>query len=202
MSQDQSDCFANMQETSYNDLSFTLIDILLCGESFNLFSDLQKSLSRFWFSLRSKISFNNSKVWEENKNKDSESSNQQRFLNNKRDDWNLCREEVEMVMGQLGLFCSLESEELKESMGSDDLSQLFDEKEPSLEEVKEAFDVFDENRDGFIDAEELQRVLQKLGLKEGFTLDNCRKMISACDENRDGRIDFTEFVKFMEHIFS
>ncbi|KAF2299440.1 hypothetical protein GH714_031956 [Hevea brasiliensis] len=137
--------------------------------------DLQKSLSRFWFSLRSKISFNNSKVWEENKNKDSESSNQQRFLNNKRDDWNLCREEVEMVMGQLGLFCSLESEELKESMGSDDLSQLFDEKEPSLEEVKEAFDVFDENRDGFIDAEELQRVLQKLGLKEGFTLDNCRK---------------------------
>ncbi|KAF2313611.1 hypothetical protein GH714_012389 [Hevea brasiliensis] len=105
----------------------------------------QRNFSRFWFSIRSKLSFGKSKVCEENKNQDSESSNQQDYFS-RRDDRNLCREEVEMVMGKLGLFCSAESEELKESMGSDELSQLFDEKEPSLEEVKKAFDVFDEKR--------------------------------------------------------
>lgn len=198
---DQPKSSKDMHTISYNELFFTLLEILLCGLFFDKVSDLQKFFSRFWFSLRSKHSFGNSKVWEENKNQDSESSNQQRYFN-KRDDRNLSREEVEMVMGKLGLFCSGESEELQESMGSDELSQLFDEKEPSLEEVKEAFDVFDENKDGFIDAQELQSVLQKLGLREGFSQENYREMIRAYDENRDGRIDFNEFVKFMENIFS
>lgn len=106
-----------------------------------------------------------------------------------------------MVMEKLGIFCSPEGEELQEWFGSNELSGLFDEKEPSLEEVKEAFDVFDENRDGFIDAGELQTVLCILGLKEGKQLENCKKMIRTFDENRDGRIDFNEFVKFMENGF-
>ena len=59
----------------------------------------------------------------------------------------------------MDFFCSLESEELQEKYGSKELSKLFEEQEPSLEEVKQAFDVFDENKDGFIDAKELQRVL-------------------------------------------
>lgn len=198
---DQPESSKDMHTISYNELFFTLLHILLCGLFLDEVSDLQKFFSSFWFSLRSKHSFGNSKVWEENKNQDSESSNQQRYFN-KRDDRNLSRDEVEMAMGKLGLFCSGESEELQESMGSDELSQLFDEKEPSLEELKEAFDVFDEKRDGFIDAEELQKLLLKLGLKEGSTMDNCRKMITACDENGDGRIDFIEFVKFMERVFS
>lgn len=104
-------------------------------------------------------------------------------------------------MGNLGIFRNLESEELQEYYGSDELSRLFEEEEPSLEELKEAFDVFDVNRDGFIDALELQRVLCILGLKEGLKMDNCNKMIKNFDENRDGRIDFREFVKFMEHSF-
>ncbi|ESR56647.1 hypothetical protein CICLE_v10024475mg, partial [Citrus x clementina] len=84
---------------------------------------------------------------------------------------------------------------------SRELSRLFEEKEPSLEEVKDAFDVFDENKDGFIDALELQRVLCILGMKEGFQLENCKKMIKTFDENGDGSIDFKEFVKFMESSF-
>ncbi|OAY60181.1 probable calcium-binding protein CML46 [Manihot esculenta] len=201
MSQDKSDCFTNMHKTSSNELSSIFIDIVFFGHFIKL-SDLQKFFSRFWFSLRSKTRFDNSRLWEKNRNQDCESSKSQCHLNNKRDDGNLRREEVEMVMGKVGIFCSTESEKLKESMGSDELSQLFDEKEPSLEELKEAFDVFDEKRDGFIDAEELQKLLLKLGLKEGSTMDNCRKMITACDENGDGRIDFIEFVKFMERVFS
>ncbi|KDP27162.1 hypothetical protein JCGZ_19861 [Jatropha curcas] len=196
MAQDKSSFLINQHKASYSDISFTLLDILLFGVFCNKFSGVQKFFSRFWFYIISQLSFSNSKVWEEKKNQDSFSC-----FDNKIDDRNISREEVEMVMGNLGLLCRAESEKLKDSMGFDELSQLFDDKEPSLEEIKEAFDVFDYNRDGFIDAEELQRVLCKLGLKEGFKLENCRKMIRASDENKDGRIDFREFVKFMENSF-
>nr|XP_010926561.1 probable calcium-binding protein CML45 [Elaeis guineensis] len=117
-----------------------------------------------------------------------------------RGDINLSREDVEMVMGRMGLCCSQEGEQLKECMGFDELSNVFEE-EPSFEELKEAFSVFDENSDGFIDAVELHRVLSKLGFREGSEVDSCKRMIAAYDENRDGRIDFNEFVKFMEISF-
>lgn len=185
--------------------SFSLLDALVYIITFEVIliqmGGIQKFFSRFWFCLQSKFSLVHSKViCAESKNQDSEPSNQLGCFD-KNDESNVCREDVEMVMKRLGLFCSSESEELKDSMSSDELSQLFDEKEPSLEEVKEAFNVFDQNRDGFIDAKELQRVLCKLGLKEGYELESCRKMIRTFDENGDGRIDFNEFVKFMENNF-
>ncbi|MED6163995.1 hypothetical protein PIB30_085295 [Stylosanthes scabra] len=118
-----------------------------------------------------------------------------------RDFEKLERDQVKMVMAKLGLSCSLESEELQEQFGSKELSVMFEEQEPSLEELKDAFDVFDENKDGFFDASELQRVLIILGLKEARTLENCQKMIRKYDVNQDGRIDFNEFVKIMENCF-
>ncbi|XP_044468565.1 probable calcium-binding protein CML46 [Mangifera indica] len=117
------------------------------------------------------------------------------------DDGSLSREEVETVMKNLTLFCGPGGPELPGKIGSREISELFEEKEPSLEEVKEAFDVYDQNKDGFIDARDLQRVLQVLGIEEGFELENCRKMIGKFDDNGDGLIDFTEFVKFMENSF-
>ncbi|KAG1334454.1 putative calcium-binding protein CML45 [Cocos nucifera] len=116
-----------------------------------------------------------------------------------RGDIYLSREDVEIVMRRMRLCCSQEDDRL-ECMGSDEISSLFEE-EPSLEEVKEAFRVFDENSDGFIDAVELQRILSKLGFREGSDFDSCKRMIAAYDENKDGRIDFNEFVKFMEISF-
>ncbi|KAM7278880.1 hypothetical protein ACFE04_006014 [Oxalis oulophora] len=113
----------------------------------------------------------------------------------------LSRQEIETLMQDLGFFCCVENEDLPKFMGSDELSGLFDEKEPSLEELKEAFDVFDQNRDGFVDADELQRVLCILGSKEGLDLENCKRMIMKFDKNGDGRIDFKEFVKLMENDF-
>ncbi|KAG9159640.1 hypothetical protein Leryth_013616 [Lithospermum erythrorhizon] len=50
--------------------------------------------------------------------------------------------------------------------------------------------LFDENRDGFIDANELQRVLLALGFNEGSELENCKRMIRVHDENDDDKIDF------------
>ncbi|XP_059641929.1 probable calcium-binding protein CML46 [Cornus florida] len=119
-------------------------------------------------------------------------------------DENLCREDIEMVMGRLGVFghSELGEEKVQERrFDSNDISNLFEEEEPSLEEVKAAFDVFDENRDGFIDASELQRVFCVLGFKHGGEMEDCRKMIKAFDNNGDGRIDFNEFVIFMETSF-
>ncbi|XP_043707329.1 probable calcium-binding protein CML46 [Telopea speciosissima] len=117
-----------------------------------------------------------------------------------RDDGKLCRGEVEKMMENLGIFVSKDDEKLQERLGLEELSALFEE-EPSIEEVKEAFDVFDENKDGFIDASELQRVICSLGFGVGSEVEDCRRMIKTFDMNGDEKIDFGEFVKFMENSF-
>lgn len=164
----------------------------------NRFDRFQKFLSRFWFFIQYQFSLGSQEAGEDDERQDSGSFDQRHRGDEKRGDGYLARAEIELVMERLGLFCSPESEELKEPMGSDELSDMFDENEPSLEEVREAFEVFDQNRDGFIDAEELQRILCGLGLKEGFELENCRKMIKPFDGNEDGKIDFNDFVRLME----
>ncbi|KAI3824068.1 hypothetical protein L1987_05515 [Smallanthus sonchifolius] len=114
---------------------------------------------------------------------------------------NIREDEVKMVMGNLGIFCNSEGENIPKSLSSDDLFNMFEEEQPRLDEVKEAFDVFDENKDGYIDARELQRVLSALGLTGKVDMDDCKKMIRVFDSNNDGRIDLDEFVKFMEGTF-
>ncbi|KAG2675592.1 hypothetical protein I3760_12G011700 [Carya illinoinensis] len=88
-----------------------------------------------------------------------------------------------------------------EEMLSDEIAGLFEEEEPSPEEVKQAFDMFDENNDGFIDAWELGKVLYTLGLVEPSEAE-CQSMIIVFDDDGDGRIDFNEFVKLVEHSFN
>ncbi|XP_010514617.1 PREDICTED: probable calcium-binding protein CML30 [Camelina sativa] len=118
------------------------------------------------------------------------------------DGGDLRKEDAEMVMTSLGLFPDKDSDDqLQERYSPKQVSSMFEEKEASLEEVKQAFDVFDENRDGFIDATELQRVLTILGFKEGFNLENCLVMIRSLDGNKDGKIDFNDFVKFMNSFY-
>nr|GMD58795.1 probable calcium-binding protein CML45 [Ipomoea batatas] len=116
------------------------------------------------------------------------------------DDGSVSREEVEMVFGRLGIFCHSGAAKLQERFDSEDLSGLFGEDEELVamdDEVKGAFDVFDENGDGFIDERELQRVLCLLGMKEGSEVQRCRDMIRVFDENGDGKIDFHEFSKLI-----
>ncbi|KAI3466946.1 hypothetical protein Pfo_023609, partial [Paulownia fortunei] len=60
-----------------------------------------------------------------------------------------------------------------------------------LENLKDAFEVFDIDKNGSISAEELQDVLQSLG--EECTLAECRKMISGVDSDGNGTISFDEF---------
>ncbi|AEE82303.1 putative calmodulin [Arabidopsis thaliana] len=73
-----------------------------------------------------------------------------------------------------------------------------DEDEVGEEDMKEAFNVFDRNGDGFITVDELKAVLSSLGLKQGKTLEECRKMIMQVDVDGDGRVNYMEFRQMMK----
>ncbi|KAF8364682.1 hypothetical protein HHK36_033362 [Tetracentron sinense] len=67
-------------------------------------------------------------------------------------------------------------------------------------DLSEAFNVFDEDGDGFISAKELQVVLGKLGLQEGREIARVQQMICSVDRNHDGRVDFLEFKDMMQSV--
>ncbi|XP_041004626.1 calmodulin-like protein 3 [Juglans microcarpa x Juglans regia] len=66
------------------------------------------------------------------------------------------------------------------------------------EDLKEAFGVFDKDRDGLITVEELRLVLSSLGLKEGKKVEDCQEMIRKVDMDGDGMVNFDEFKKMMK----
>lgn len=66
----------------------------------------------------------------------------------------------------------------------------------STEGLLSAFNVFDADRNGFISAEELHRVLVALG-DEKISLEDCRRMIKCVDEDGDQMVDFREFETMM-----
>ncbi|KAL6981822.1 hypothetical protein U1Q18_052696 [Sarracenia purpurea var. burkii] len=63
-------------------------------------------------------------------------------------------------------------------------------------DLRDAFVVFDSDKNGFIDAEELQRVLISLGYGN-CSLKDCRQMIKGVDRDGDGLVDFEEFRSMM-----
>ncbi|KAL6573128.1 hypothetical protein OROHE_002604 [Orobanche hederae] len=62
-------------------------------------------------------------------------------------------------------------------------------------ELKEAFDVYDMDKNGKISAIELHTVLKSLGDKR--SLNDCRKMIRSVDDDGDECVSFEEFKKMM-----
>ncbi|KAG2718816.1 hypothetical protein I3843_03G230600 [Carya illinoinensis] len=72
------------------------------------------------------------------------------------------------------------------------------ESEGGEEDLKEAFGVFDKDRDGLITVEELRLVLSSLGLKEGKKVEDCKEMIRKVDMDGDGMVNFDEFKKMMK----
>ncbi|KAK7351455.1 hypothetical protein VNO77_10938 [Canavalia gladiata] len=63
--------------------------------------------------------------------------------------------------------------------------------------LHEAFKIFDEDGDGYIDAMELKRVLDCLGLDKGWDMNTIEKMVKVVDLNFDGKVDFGEFELMM-----
>lgn len=64
-----------------------------------------------------------------------------------------------------------------------------------MENLKDAFSVYDIDGNGSITADELFKVLKSLG--DECTLAECKKMISGVDSDGDGMIDFEEFKVMM-----
>ncbi|GLJ38194.1 hypothetical protein SUGI_0777540 [Cryptomeria japonica] len=68
--------------------------------------------------------------------------------------------------------------------------------------ICEAFNVFDQNGDGFISAMELADVLSRLGFVEGKDVSCCESMIESVDYNGDGFVDIHEFRHLITRTFS
>merc|ERR1711906_23196 len=67
--------------------------------------------------------------------------------------------------------------------------------EEEIEEIKEAFDLFDTDGSGNIDPKELRAAMQSLGFEaKNQTI---FQMISDLDKNKSGAIDFEEFLDMM-----
>ncbi|KAJ4764704.1 Calcium-binding EF hand family protein [Rhynchospora pubera] len=110
----------------------------------------------------------------------------------------LNRDEVMLAMERICQNTTKGGDQIENCMGYEDFSGLFQESEPSLDEVKEAFSVFDQNRDGLVDARDLQRVLNNLGVRYGANLEACERMIEQHDRNKDGNVDLADFSRLLE----
>ncbi|XP_062228207.1 probable calcium-binding protein CML30 [Phragmites australis] len=92
----------------------------------------------------------------------------------------------------------------KFAAGDGGSSAVVEEEEAEEEEerdLREAFDVFDGNKDGLISAEELGTVLGSLGLRQHGAgrpaVAECRDMIRLVDSDGDGMVSFEEFKRMM-----
>ena len=63
------------------------------------------------------------------------------------------------------------------------------------DEIKEAFMVFDKNKDGFINSQEFREVMINLG--EKLTEEEIGEMLKEADIDGDGKISIEEFTKVM-----
>ncbi|KAF3650358.1 Calcium-binding allergen Ole e 8 [Capsicum annuum] len=62
-------------------------------------------------------------------------------------------------------------------------------------EMKEAFDLYDQDHNGRISATELHQILNRLG--QSCTIHDCTRMITSVDSDGDGYVCFEEFKKMM-----
>lgn len=127
------------------------------------------------------------------------------------------KENARQVVEKLGLMCGTSEEENNkpltgfELQGEDDgllqgtdevpveevLGELEEDMSKRSELLHEAFKIFDEDGDGYIDAMELKRVLDCLGLDKGWDMNTIEKMVKVVDLNFDGKVDFGEFELMM-----
>ncbi|XP_010669481.2 calmodulin-like protein 2 [Beta vulgaris subsp. vulgaris] len=118
-------------------------------------------------------------------------------------DGRIAKEKACNVVKQLGLVKEEEEESsfdiLEEQLEAKEVLIELEEEEKREKEqlLRQAFMVFDEDGDGFIDAKEIKRVLMCLGLDNGWDMSEIEKMIKVVDLNLDGKVDFHEFELMM-----
>ena len=73
---------------------------------------------------------------------------------------------------------------------------VFTPKNPyNFKALKEAFKIFDKNRNGYIEAKELKAVTTTLG--QALSDDEFSEFWNEADANSDGKLDYEEFIKMM-----
>ncbi|KAK7311810.1 hypothetical protein RJT34_10183 [Clitoria ternatea] len=120
------------------------------------------------------------------------------------------KENARQVVEKLGLMHGIEKERPSSGFELGDECGLHGDEVPveevlgELEDISkrsellhEAFKIFDEDGDGYIDAMELKRVLDCLGLDKGWDMNTIEKMVKVVDLNFDGKVDFGEFELMM-----
>ena len=61
--------------------------------------------------------------------------------------------------------------------------------------VREAFKIFDRNRDGYIDMKELKKVTAMLGTM--LSQEEIEEFMAEADKDGNGKLDYEEFVKML-----
>nr|CCA22583.1 caltractin putative [Albugo laibachii Nc14] len=74
-------------------------------------------------------------------------------------------------------------------------NKKFELTEEQKQEIREAFDLFDTDGSGTIDAKELKVAMRALGFEP--KKEEIKKMIADIDKDGSGTIDFTEFLEMM-----
>ena len=64
-----------------------------------------------------------------------------------------------------------------------------------IQDLRLVFDVFDADKSGYIETDELRKALKVLGFR--VKRDEVKKMIADIDDDNSGRIDFSEFVEYV-----
>ncbi|KAH9615647.1 hypothetical protein KSS87_013110 [Heliosperma pusillum] len=80
---------------------------------------------------------------------------------------------------------------------ADFCSKKVDDDESGSRELRDAFDMYDQDNNGLISSAELHLVLSRLG--EKCSVQDCTKMIQSVDADGDGNVNFEEFRKMMSN---
>lgn len=109
-------------------------------------------------------------------------------------------DELELIVGKQSLdldeFLRFYHDAVSNSRGTKNSNVVVDDDEA----IVRAFNVFDVNGDGYISAEELRDVLERLGFEEEAKAWDCGRMIRVHDKNLDGFVDFEEFKNMILHV--
>jgi Ca2+-binding EF-hand superfamily protein len=110
------------------------------------------------------------------------------------------KENARQVVEKLGLIYGSDQKENKAFQDDDEEEVVVEEVLGELEDMSkrselllEAFKIFDEDGDGYIDAMELKRVLDCLGLDKGWDMNTIERMVMVVVLSFCGKVDFGEF---------
>ncbi|KAL7160812.1 hypothetical protein ACSBR2_041455 [Camellia fascicularis] len=110
---------------------------------------------------------------------------------------NISEDEVKQMMEELDTdldgFISLEEFASFCKGGGDTAGSAGD--DGGMVGLKDAFELYDQDKNGVISAVELHQILQQLG--EKCSVQDCGRMIQSVDSDGDGFVNFEEFKKMM-----